>query len=54
MTATNLAERNVKDAATITARVSLAELLKRSMEEDPTTEEPIAEAWDDDEGSSGG
>ncbi len=56
MTATNLVERttNGKDAATTTARLSLAELLKRSMEEDPTTEEPVSDQWDDDEGSSGG
>ena len=56
MTATNIADRTTKDrdAVTTTARLSLAELLKRSMEEDPTSEEPVVERWDDDEGSSGG
>lgn len=46
--------RNQIDPATITARLSLAELLGRSIEEDPTVDEPLKERWDDDEGSSGG
>lgn len=46
--------RNQVDPATVTARVSLAELLARSIEDDPTVDEPFAHRFDDDEGSSGG
>jgi hypothetical protein len=54
MDAPTAAARNQTDPATITTRVSLAELLSRSLEEDPTVDEPLAERFDDDEGSSGG
>ncbi|MBI1944849.1 MAG: hypothetical protein HYS27_04090 [Deltaproteobacteria bacterium] len=54
MTATNAVERSKNDLAATTVTLSLAELLGRSIEEDPTTEEPLSERWDDDEGSSGG
>ena len=54
MTATNAVERSRTDLGATTASLSLAELLLRSIEEDPTTEEPLSERWDDDEGSSGG
>ncbi len=58
MTATNVVERTVEGsrarAEAITATVSLGELLRRSIEDDPTTEEPLSGRWDDDEGSSGG
>ena len=54
ITATNAVERSRTDLGATTASLSLAELLLRSIEEDPTTEEPLSERWDDDEGSSGG
>lgn len=54
MSPVNVSARNKTDPATITARLSLAELLSRSLEEDPTVDEPLAERWEDDEGSSGG
>ncbi len=50
----NAATRNQNDPATITARLSLAELLSRSIEEDPTVDEPLVDRWEEDEGSSGG
>ena len=54
MSPTSTATRVQTDPATITAKLSLAELLSRSIEEDPRTDEPLRERWDDDEGSSGG
>lgn len=58
MTATSVEERTIERnrvrAEATTATLSLAELLRQSIEEDPTTEEPLSKRWDDDEGSSGG
>ena len=58
MTATSVEERSIEGsrvrAETTTATLSLAQLLRQSIEDDPTTEEPLSRRWDDDEGSSGG
>jgi hypothetical protein len=47
--------QQAKNAATTTGRLSLAELLARSMEQDGVDldDQPI-ERWDEDDGSSGG